>query len=53
MLNIFISKLFQSIIGYNEPIVTVIIGNHEALIVGNNEVITEVITHNIRSNDRQ
>ena len=36
-------KLPRSIIGSNEPIITLIIGNNETVIKCNNDVITEVI----------
>ena len=40
------------IIGNNELIITVIIGNNGTVIIGNNDVITEVILGNNRSNNR-
>ena len=42
------------IIGNNdsEPNITVIIGDNGAVIIGNNDVITEVIIGNNRSNNR-
>ena len=39
-------------IGNNEPIITVIIGNNETVIIGNNDVITEVKIRNNRSNNK-
>ena len=39
-------------IGNNEPIITVIIGNNGTVAIGNNDVITEVISGVIIGNDK-
>ena len=47
-----IPKLPRSIIGNNEPIITIIIGNNGTIVIGYNNVITEAIIGNDRSNNR-
>ena len=40
------------IIGNNESIITVIIGNNGTVIIGNDDAITEIIICNKKSNNR-
>ena len=42
-MNLLFSIIDLAIIGNDEPIITVIIGNNGTVIKGNNDVITEVV----------